>query len=270
MFSMVPLKGISVNQPFNPILNPPFDVHIGQPGVFNIFGSYKIDFVFGADHAETIRTYGGDDDIEAGGGNDTVEAGSGNDMVEGGAGNDSIDAGIGNDRVWGGIGEDTIRLGEGNDRAFGGDGNDHMHGDSGHDLMVGGAGNDVMNGGSGHDRIYGGDGFDTINGDSGKDFISGGSGANEIHGGGGADAFIFDREAGTNIIFDYEVGLDTLILRDFAGELRISDTTYYDREGVRYDGIGFRDATDDMYDAFWLIGYNRSDVPEIMNDMLFI
>jgi Ca2+-binding RTX toxin-like protein len=126
-----------------------------------------------------------------------------------------------------------------------------------------------MIGSLGNDRMFGNAGFDTMDGGSGSDFISGGAGVNEIHGGGGADIFVFNPDNGNNYIYDFELGIDELFLRDFSGELRVFDSTYYDRDGVRYDGIGFSDANNDQYDSFTLIGYSRSDVAEIMNDMIF-
>lgn len=88
-------------------------------------------------------------------------------ILQGNSGSNTIVGMSGNDRLFGNAGDDALQGAKGADRVFGGDGNDRMTGDEGNDLMNGGAGNDIMIGGP------------------------------------GADVFVFDRDLGRDIVFDF-------------------------------------------------------------------
>ncbi|MCF1504021.1 hypothetical protein L0F51_09625 [Afifella sp. H1R] len=64
---------------------------------------------------------------------------------------------------------------------------------------------------------------DTINGGSGADTIEGGEGADTLSGGAGADAFVFNAHDGADLISDFDVGSDVLLLRNLSGLASFSD-----------------------------------------------
>jgi len=64
-------------------------------------------------------------------------------------------------------------------------------------------GDDILKGGSGNDMLYGEAGDDILKGGSGDDINTGGS---------GADIFVFGKYSGTDIITDFEIGVDTIAL----------------------------------------------------------
>lgn len=95
--------------------------------------------VTGTTAAEWIRTWLGDDVVNAGGGNDTVDGGYGSDLIRGGAGDDRLsDLGSFISGFSGLIGKDTL---------FGGDGDDFLKFDS---VDTG----DIGDGGAGQDTVW--------------------------------------------------------------------------------------------------------------------
>ena len=99
------------------------------------------------------------------------------------------------DRVVGGIENDSIFGLRGNDRLIGGDGNDRLFGGPGDDRLVGGNGNDFLNGGRGEDIVIGGE---------------------------GSDNFVLRRRNGSDLIRDFQIDEDSLILQ---GNLRFEQLT---------------------------------------------
>jgi len=175
--------------------------------------------------------------------NDTLTAASDEGMIVFAVnGNDHIMGGNGIDRFYGGNGNDTLQGGLGADQLFGEGGYDRVdyrdsasgvsinlqtsvftggsaEGDSltsieevvassHNDTLVAADsgstffavdGNDSLTGGIGVDRFYGGNGNDTLDGGAGNDLLSGGE---------GADAFLFHSGWGTDLITDFESGID--------------------------------------------------------------
>ncbi|MEK7821395.1 MAG: calcium-binding protein, partial [Pseudomonadota bacterium] len=150
----------------------------------------EIDGTSGNDNL--VGTAGGDD-IDGKDGNDTVHAGAGDDTVEGGDGNDTLHGEAGDDTLKGEDGKDTLYGGDGSDVLKGGDDDDTLKGDAGDDSLYGEDGNDALFGGVGNDYLSGGDG---------KDTLTGGAGDDTLRGGDGKDTFIFDAQAGHDIIAD--------------------------------------------------------------------
>ncbi|WOJ97249.1 tandem-95 repeat protein [Congregibacter brevis] len=102
---------------------------------------------------------------------------------------------------------------DGNDFLIGGGGNDNLQGEVGDDNLQGGAGNDSLFGGSENDALDGGDGDDYLQGDDGDDELRAGNGANDsLNGGAGADNFVVGN--GGVFIGDFEIGVDTIDLRE--------------------------------------------------------
>ena len=81
---------------------------------------------------------------------------------------------------------------------------DVINGQGGNDTLHGFSGDDLLRGESGDNQLYGGDGDDILNG---------GEGDNQLYGGAGSDQFILDK-AGKNIVSDFVIGDDSLVLPD--------------------------------------------------------
>jgi Ca2+-binding RTX toxin-like protein len=108
------------------------------------------------------------------------------------------------------------------DSLYGLGGNDTLYGFAGNDLLSGGTGNDKLDGGSGFDDLYGGSGNDRMAGGTSSDYLSGGSGNDtllggtgndELVGGTGVDVFQFNYANGSDIIYDFDTGIDYLDVR---------------------------------------------------------
>ncbi|MEM1251156.1 MAG: choice-of-anchor I family protein [Cyanobacteria bacterium P01_H01_bin.21] len=121
-------------------------------------------------------------------------------------------------------GDDVLAGGEGDQSISGGDGDDVLRGDlntrypqgrsGGDDVIFGGAGNDRIGGKGGNDLLFGDEGDDSIWGDAGDDLLYGGLGNDTLAGGGGSDTFALAAGAGTDIITDFELGMDVIGLLD--------------------------------------------------------
>jgi Ca2+-binding RTX toxin-like protein len=170
----------------------------------------------GDDHLNAFYFKGTDGGVTLNGyaGNDTIYGSSRGDTLFGGEGHDKIIAGAGDDLAYGGNGNDKINGGAGDDRLYGD--TSFLSPDTGKDTLSGGGGNDWLDGGKGNDRLSGGNGKDTLNG--------GVNGDDTLTGGKGADVFVFSfsgdgikpvgGEWGNDVITDFEVGVDKLILSD--------------------------------------------------------
>lgn len=122
---------------------------------------------------------------------------AGNDTATMGAGLTALNTRGGKDRVTGSAAADTIWLGTGADRA---------------------------NGLAGHDKIYGGYGRDSLFGGAGDDILQGGAGSDSLFGGDGADHFVFAPNCGSDVITDFEIGVDRISLTGLNwGQLVLSE-----------------------------------------------
>lgn len=115
------------------------------------------------------------------------------DYIVGGRGDDVLAGGQGDDTIFGRGGDDSLEGGRGEDTLYGGAGDDRLEGGHGDDTLLGGSGDDTLEGGQGDDTLVGGRGDDTLEGGQGDDTLAGGA---------GSDTFVFDAEAGRDIITD--------------------------------------------------------------------
>mgnify|MGYP001358919631 FL=1 len=130
-------------------------------------------------------------------------------------------------------GSSWIEGGSGDDYIYGGDFSDTIYGDTLYASSVHYApGNDVLLGGSGNDTIVGGGGDDIISGGSGDDILTGGA---------GVDTFKFLVGSGTDIITDFEDGIDIL---DYSGNATIGSAvdgskmyTFSDNSQITLTGV---------------------------------
>jgi hypothetical protein len=82
---------------------------------------------------------------------------------------------------------------------------------------TGGEVNGTVFGGGGDDTLIGGNEDDILHGGQGDDLLNGGLGDNTLVGGAGADQFVL-AVGGTNMINDFEIGIDTFVLEGFSFE----------------------------------------------------
>ncbi len=189
-----------------------------------------------------------DNEVHAGDGDDTVKAGIGNDEIWGNRGNDKLFGGADDDYLSGGKGNDFLKGGNGEDTLIGGEGRDLLKGGSGDDKLTGGDGRDTLKGGAGNDHIYGGNGRDTIKGGSGNDIIMGGAGNDILVGGSGADSFVFSGNSGSDVIKDFEDGVDLFWFNfgEYVDEADLLEHFYEigtasdDVVGFKYDNVEIR------------------------------
>ena len=122
--------------------------------------------------------------------------------------------------------------------ASGGNGKDTLTGTGGEDILSGGNANDLLSGGGGHDWLYGGNGVDSLDGGAGNDRLFGGNGNDTLSGGDGADIIVIGRGGGNDVVTDFEVGVDGILLSE---GVRLNDILVDDVDG---------DGTDDLTLAF--------------------
>lgn len=179
------------------------DELFGQDGNDSLFGDRGNDTLRGGDGNDTLSGGAGSDRGFGGAGNDVLFGSVGRDVLRGEAGSDRLFGGLGNDVLHGNNGHDLLRGDEGSDRLFGGGGNDTLIGDIGNDTLRGGADNDLLMGGANNDLLIGENGNDTLNGGAGTDLLRGGA---------GVDTFVFARGDGSDIVADFAVNADILLL----------------------------------------------------------
>jgi Ca2+-binding RTX toxin-like protein len=107
------------------------------------------------------------------------------------------------DQLFGEAGADSVSGGAGADLLFGGSGNDLLFGDDGNDKLYGGTGSDSLFGGAGNDSLTAGSDGSWLEGGVGRDLLVGGA---------GQDVFIFAAGSGRDMVVDFEVGVDRLVL----------------------------------------------------------
>jgi RTX calcium-binding nonapeptide repeat (4 copies)/Calx-beta domain len=195
------------------------DALSGDTGSDQVFGNQGNDWMSGGDGDDLMFGGQGDDAILGGTGNDVISGQIGNDRLEGGDGEDNLFGNVGEDAIRGNLGDDVIFAGQGNDEAEGNEGNDVVSGDIGNDCITGNSGNDILFGNANNDMIKGGDGDDwllggkdndTLIGGLGNDAIFGNLGDDLLTGGDGGDFFGFRSGDGTDIIADFQNGVDII------------------------------------------------------------
>lgn len=204
------------------------DVLTGEDGNDLLIGGANADSLFGGRGDDRLHGNAGDDLASGGTGNDRIFGGGGADALAGDAGSDTLFGGTGADTLKGGGGADSLHGGAGDDRIEGGDSGDTIKGGLGDDLVLGGSGTNILYGQGGDDRVIGGADTDELFGGSGADRLIAGSGADFLNGGTGndtlsanlatgagdkaIDSFIFEAAFGNDVVTDFEIGFDGIIL----------------------------------------------------------
>jgi len=127
----------------------------------------------------------------------------------------------GDDTLFGSAASDTLVGGDGHDHVHGGGGDDVVNGNAGLDLVYGEAGDDTVHGGQGDDIIFGdvfdgaqAGGDDVLYGDRGDDLITGEAGNDTLSGGEGHDAFFFDSFSDRDVILDFSLDDDAILIEE--------------------------------------------------------
>jgi len=182
----------------------------GGDGNDQLFGGENNDQLLGGLGNDLLQGDNGDDLLGGDLGNDTLRGGNGDDILDGNVGNDNLSGGANNDVLLGDLGEDSLNGDAGDDLLFGNDGNDILSGGTDNDELNGGTGRDLLNGGAGNDIIFGNEDNDTLVGDAGDDLLHGGLGNDILQGGLGNDKFAIAVGNGSDIIKDFQDGLDKI------------------------------------------------------------
>lgn len=161
-------------------------------------------------------------------GDDTVRGTDLDEFLTGQSGDDILIGGLGDDTMIGGTGDDRYFIeqvgdavvetaNEGYDRVYGtidfALSENVEAGYSRNNAAVSITGNSLDNwlsGGSANDQLIGEDGNDRLVGKAGDDTLNGGAGDDVLQGQAGADIFKFVRNDGTDVILDFEVGVDQI------------------------------------------------------------
>lgn len=93
--------------------------------------------------------------------------------------------------------------------------------------ISGTATNDQLVGTSSADQIMGLEGNDHLEGRGGDDVLIDGTGTDHMTGNSGRDTFVFVEDGWVDVIMDFEAGLDTIDLSQFAGVTGLSDLDFY-------------------------------------------
>jgi len=180
----------------------------------------------------------------------------GPDVLEGTIYDDEISGRNGDDIIEGLDGDDVLAGGNGEDLIYGGGGRDVIRGGNDKDMIFGDAGADRLLGLSRPDLIYGGTGRDVIKGGSGGDTIIGEAGNDRLLGGLGDDKFVFNTGDGSDLIRDFSIGNDLILIGN--GASQFSDLTITDDGGaakiafsnveITLQNIDFTTLTDSDFD----------------------
>ena len=240
----------------------------GGDGDDHLTGGYGDDTIIGGDGIDTayytgfgggitvsLVTSGGQ--YTGAGGTDDLQdienlvGGDFNDRFVGSTSDNILQLGAGSNTGIGLGGDDTILGGSGVDNIQGGAGEDLLRGYGGRDVLDGGNDDDFLAGGSGNDQLRGGTGSDTLEGGEGRDILIGGPvSGRTFPGDGETDYFVFNDPsespvgAGRDIIRDFEVGIDQIVLVDMvAGMDFIGTDAFLGPKGggggeVRYSHAG--------------------------------
>lgn len=212
------------------------DVFEGNLGADIISGGDGSDVLLGQGEADIIYGNRDTDILYGGNGNDSIFAGQNNAVnADGTAAIDTVlNPATGGLRQVQVGGTESVFGGSGDDLLYGNFGTDVVHGDSGADTIFGGQGDDQTFGGSENDLLFGNRGNDIMMGNTGNDTLNGGSGNDTMQGNAGNDVFVFNAGSGTDVIMDFEAGVDVIqVSANLNGNLTTTIADYVD--AVRFD-----------------------------------
>ena len=133
-------------------------------------------------------------------------------------------------KAWANLRIEITPVGKGDDVVFGRGGNDLILTKGGDDKIFAGKGNDTINAGRGDDIVFAGKGDDIILSSFGNDILTGGS---------GSDKFIFRSGSGENVIQDFDLASDKIILNgrvaDDYSQMYLNGRLKFNGETVQID-----------------------------------
>lgn len=100
---------------------------------------------------------------------------------------------------------------------------------NGNDSVIGTSGEDRLAGGNGDDRLFGLDGHDWLQGDAGNDMLTGGE---------GHDSFVFGKSFGEDVVTDFSLEDDRIVLLDGA-TVRRAIVSDFNGDGVADTRLAF-------------------------------
>ncbi|MCT7951966.1 hypothetical protein NG798_19390 [Ancylothrix sp. C2] len=188
------------------------DALYGNQGKDLLDGGLGNDTLRGGKENDTLLGADGNDILCGDIGDDSLLGDTGNDILFGNQGNDFLDGGVGDNTLHGGKDNDTLVGNQGVDMLCGDMGNDSLGAGASNDMLFGNQGNDILDAGDGDDTLHGGQGDDTLIGGTGNDLLDGDFGNDILTGGAGNDRFVLELGAGADIITDFKIGEDSLVL----------------------------------------------------------
>ncbi|MEM9247409.1 MAG: CHRD domain-containing protein [Pseudomonadota bacterium] len=190
----------------------------------NVLGSNGDDLILGNNEINVLEGLGGNDRIHSFGGADTIDGGEGTDTALFTAGpgvivdlDDSGNA-IAQVNAPDGAILDTVLNFE------------NVNGSNNVDSPNAGA--DVLSGNALSNTLSGQAGNDVLNGEGGDDLLIGGAGDDILIGGSGADTFAFAPGFGTDVVRDFQLGIDRLDFSDFGPDFDPQASISQDETGA--------------------------------------
>ncbi|SDF56116.1 Hemolysin-type calcium-binding repeat-containing protein [Sulfitobacter delicatus] len=113
-----------------------------------------------------------------------------------------------------------------------------LFGLSGDDTIRSGNGDDIIGGGAGNDELFGENGADILSGNSGNDTLVGGRGDDTLIGGEGSDEFHFERSHGSDLVLDFEIGADLLVVGENLKASSFSELSLTQVDGDAFVNFG--------------------------------
>lgn len=228
----------------NPLFTETISPNIinGSNGKDALVGTSGKDVINGLGKADTLNGKGGADVLKGGKGNDLLIGGKGGDDLRGGAGKDTASYETVNKGVKANLAAPDTNTGDAKGDSYskvenliGSSKKDALTGNNGKNTLIGQNGADKLFGKGGADVLLGGKGADILKGDAGSDRLVGGVGNDRMKGGAGADVFVFGPSQGDDVILDFTLGTDRLVMK---GSLSILSLVEIDT-----DATGGVDAT---------------------------
>jgi Ca2+-binding RTX toxin-like protein len=276
--------------PGDPDLDGSFGLSVS--GVSNP-GTTGADTIVGAAFNDVYEAVAGADLISGGDGQDILLGGIGDDIIYGNRDTDTLSGGSGSDTIFAGQnnlfnadgftaidtvlnpatgnlrqvqvgGTEFVFGGSGADVLYGNFGTDDLFGGSGADIIFGGQGDDISDGGSENDLLLGNRGNDFMFGNTGNDTLNGGSGDDTMQGNAGNDVFTFGAGSGTDVIGDFQAGVDVIqVSANLNDNLTTTAADYAARVSAAADGsaiINLGDSADGATNSINLVGVQSSAV----------
>lgn len=206
------------------------------------YGNELANKIVGANGADALYGFGGNDILDGGDGFDSLFGGAGDDLYI--LNNDfdwiTENAGEGTDRVRTNLADIVLQENIENLDFYATVANGQIvgassfigRGNAGNNEITGWDRDDTLYGNDGNDVLYGLAGNDTLDGGNGNDWLDGGAGANTMIGGAGNDTYVLNNDTIETVVEAAGGGLDTVLTRDATTTL----SAYV--EDMRFIGTG--------------------------------